>query len=321
MKFIKSKPGSQHSTKEIRGTKANKGLHPTYELEQVRTAIPFGKAVKAVEALKLWADHLAVYSTPKTTLNKLTCLKAWLRDKGLGDTLTNAITPDQIESWINDPSHPDKAGTRLVKLSCIKSFFEFCAIREMLMADPSLGINVRYDILTDEQKGISQPKVFTPEQFQKLMEHIELLIRQASPEHRGRAVFWRVATLIGRYTGLRLGHIVNLRMDALTEEPGHIVFFTAKTNTKVLLPLPQSVRTALSKFKNRDLESENPFVFPDLQAMYSEPKKRSGLSVAFSRMCTLSGSSGFGFEHLRDTYVSDCTAAGLVMPHIEDKIV
>lgn len=312
--------------------------------------IRFGKSVKASDALALWKEHLALYSkSAKTTANKLITTNAWLRDSHLLNTPTHSIKPTHIDRWINDPASTDKVGTRGFKLACLRAFFTFCAGREFILADPTKGLSVRWAGLTHQQKEPAKERAFTTAQFNNLMAHIQakttalekergdIIERlkthangrghtgalerrlEENTEGRRRLEFWRIATLIGRHTGLRMGDICRLETATITDTPGRLVVWTGKKNRRVSLPLPTELRANLASLA-LNLPPDQTRCFPEEAATYADVDKRSGLSHAFSRLCDEAGAEGHGFHDLRSTYAQECRAAGIAMPHIAERL-
>src|SRR6516164_8075213 len=114
---------------------------------------------KAVAQWIKWME--SVGHTPNTVTNHRFLIEAWVRDVRLESYRPSAVRALQIDQWINDPKSTTKAHTRMVNLSCIRSFFAFCTARGWCSGDPSLAVAVAFRNLSPQQKEITAREPFT----------------------------------------------------------------------------------------------------------------------------------------------------------------
>lgn len=343
---VKSREEAISIIREARVPQLERAARTVRLTNEVVQQLRFGKAIRSIDAVAKWEEHLSLYArSSKTTLNKLTTVRAWLKAKHLNDTPAHVLKPSHIDTWINDTSSKTKAGTRAFKLSCIKAFFAWCASQQFTLGDPTLDLHVRMDSLRHSQKEPKKHGAFTDEEFDALMRHCaawvaalekerdSIIERLAAADAQGghtgalagllsgiaeamrKNSFWRLAALIGRHTGLRLGDVCRLELASLND-PGRLIVWTGKTDKRVSLPLPEALQFALNAWPRTD----GVFLFPAQAAVYNDVRKRAVLSVTFGRLCAAAGVHGRGFHCLRRAFAQACRAAGIPTPHISEKL-
>jgi integrase/recombinase XerD len=164
----------------------------------------------------------------------LTRLQAFAKDKGLV-FLSNFdldMTAKFRESWTNKGTSARK------KLESLRTFFRFCHDRNWISSNPATKLK-----MPKNEEPPVEP--FTKEQV--------MAILAAIPEYpdKSNAVRLRALVLLLRYSGLRLGDAVTL--DKSRIESGRLFLRTAKTGTRVFVPLPEAVVDALDACPNERL--------------------------------------------------------------------
>jgi integrase/recombinase XerD len=156
----------------------------------------------------------------------LTQLKAFATDKGLVfiSNFDVPVTAKFRESWTNKGTAARK------KLESLRTFFTFCHDRGWISTNPA--------------KKLKMPKNEEPpvEPFTK--EQVDAVL-SAIPKYpdQQKAVRLKALVLLLRYSGLRLGDAVTL--DRKRIDTGRLFLRTAKTGTRVFVPLPKNVIDAL----------------------------------------------------------------------------
>jgi integrase/recombinase XerD len=156
----------------------------------------------------------------------LTRLQAFAKDKGLVfiSNFDLDMTAKFRETWTNKGTSARK------KLERLRTFFTFCHDRGWISSNPA--------------KKLKMPKNEEPpvEPFTK--EQVTAILA-AIPKYpdKHNAVRLRALVLLLRYSGLRLGDAVTL--DRNRVEDGRLFLRTAKTGTRVFVPLPKVVIDAL----------------------------------------------------------------------------
>jgi integrase len=247
-----------------------------------------------------------------TTGHKLTMSKAFqqfrdwlesigrLNDMNLAGLPPSAVTEQHVNQWINAPNENGSA-YRETALSGIRSFFEFTAAKGWSIGNPARLVRVNMRQLSHEQK---EPKEVVP--FTKL--EINRLIKYT--EDKG-LTFWTAAVRISRETGLRLGDVARLEWNCFAE-PGCLIVWTSKRLKRVAVPISDELQEVITTIPI----THKQYVFPEQRVIASDPKRVSGLSVQFGRICAKCEITGKSFHGLRHHFVSELKRQGKTLEEI-----
>lgn len=128
--------------------------------------------------------------------------------------------------------------------------------------------------------------------------------------------FWRVAVILGYYTGMRLKDVIFFsRFDIRSD--GYISIIpekTARTGKRVSIPIFPKLREELDKLTP---EAGTGYYFPDMVKRYNS--SRASVSKLFQNLLHDSGlyRRGLGFHSLRHTFVTLAKNAGIAMEDIQ----
>jgi len=268
------------------------------------------------------------------------CLDTWLAEtanprtrrnyKNIADQLKEAmphnpvlldITPEQVRSFLAGIRAKNRATTANLALACIKAFFG--RFKGSLRKDPTEGVpRFKRDASSVKREA------FTPEQIQRVM-------AIASP-------FWRCASAIAFYTGLRLSDIAMLRASHFNFRTGKLTVTTTKTGAEICVQLPASVITMMRE-QIKPGAGPNDYVWPE-EAEHAESDNITNLSDQFATLLINAGirekrsSAGQGksgrrnmnaltFHRLRHSFISALANAGVnqqvvknIVGHASDRI-
>jgi integrase len=270
--------------------------------------LTIGGNMTVEQAIEDWEKWLReVVNSDRTAENHVMFVRAWARETKVLQQKLCAVTEGQIGRWINADDGV-KLASRRSRLAAVRSLFRFCSIRQYLNPDPSREVRIKTKLLTHDQKEPKKKTCFTDKQIQKLLDHLTLRIAElmgheltpAVEKKINAAKFWYCAVLIGRYTGLRLGDIASLEKASL-REPGKIIVWTDKRDTRIELPLHEQVVKALAYIP----QSRTAHCFPEQDATARNAKQRSILSVQFSRLLEACGIEGHSYHDLRSTLATE----------------
>lgn len=265
-----------------------------------------GGALTVEQAVIEWHDWLhSTAGSDRTVENYSINIKAWVRDTKVGSLKIATLREKHISRWINadDGAH---LATRRVRMASIRSLFNFCSIRQYVQGDPSRLVKIKAKMLTHEQKEPRQKECFTEEDMEKLLTYL----RQESNGKDKRYRFWLCATLIGRYSGIRLGDICALEWDCFSK-PGVMIVWTDKRNRRVEILIGKELYEGISLIPANGRRT----CFP-AQSVMAAGRLRSNLSVEFMRILANAGVKGKSFHCLRVTLASELNAAGVTMEDI-----
>lgn len=252
----------------------------------------------------------------------------WMKRGGYSAKHPSEITPANIASFVNAEDDA-KLNTRNLRLWGLRVFFGWCADKGFLFGNPARVIK-RPDLskLTHEQKETKGRKVLTAEEVEKIIAGIE----QHKAEFRAKQAkldgswignmsraeleervdewdFLRCAVLVGIHAGLRLSDICNLEWATIT--PGYLQVWTKKGSKRVNVPMAPELVEVFAGVKHKD----DTYVWPKARADYAKSHAQAHKS-RFVNLCAQVGCPGHSFHDTRATFIANCRAKGIPMPHI-----
>lgn len=297
---------------------------------QSMMGIKTAKVSSAVQEWKFWMKNHArsaiyIHNAAITVLS-------WCREMFNGiDCHLDSVEEHHISAWINDTSSTNTAASRWVKLSHLRSFFEFTGAKGWSRGNPAKLVEVDMGILSHEQKEQREHPAFSDEQ-------LVLLLKET--EHT--SYFWWSAIVLSRFTGLRLGDVASLEWASLSE-PGWLVVWTRKRDKRVKVPV--SLDTAKQWCLERKIEWSEPiekyfgvamsslqgtinqlrrehesFVFPYQNSINTMPQYSAVLSSEFRKIILKVGLSGYSFHGLRRSYCTELNRLNLPIEHIANAV-
>jgi integrase/recombinase XerD len=135
-----------------------------------------------------------------------------------------------------------KANSSRKKLERLRKFFRFCVEREWIVKNPALAL--------DSPKTVLRPTLpFTDTEMENILWATEIYRDDhvKCPKEYARKI--RPFVLVLRYAGLRIGDVVNLERERVSD--GKLFLYSQKTNVPVWLPLPEYVLKSLEGLDGR----------------------------------------------------------------------
>ena len=212
-----------------------------------------------------------------------------------------AVTPEIINAWVN-ADDGKSVSTKNFTLAAIKAFFAYAKGKGYCSTNPADIVKVNKRILNHSQREGRNVRPFTETEVQYVIDHAPY--------------FYRQATAISWYTGLRLSDICCLEWNSISDT--HMVVWTQKRDKRVSLPLGH-IATGLGKLCQylEEIEKEDDvFCFPRQRATVEYPKARARLSSKFSKLLKEYGIEGRSFHSLRHSFVTRLAGMGLSITDI-----
>lgn len=260
---------------------------------------------------KEWITHAS--NSERTAQNSITMVNAWVQHARAKNLRVNQVAEPQVSNWIN-ARDGTSLGTRRVRLASIRSFFRFCVIKDFVARDPSALVRVKAHLLSHEQKEKKVRQCFDEPELQALLNLIQERIaglqgiaqKTGAEEKRLDTLrFWYAATLLGRWSGLRLGDVCSLEW-ACFNKKGFMVVWTDKKDTRVALPIGDELCQGIVAIPTNTKKH----CFPEQRAMICDVHQRSTLSVQFQRLLADAGIQGKSYHCLRHTLATELNAEG-----------
>jgi integrase len=279
---------------------------------EVVTLITANRKITVADAIREWDAWMKGSSrADRTRVNNLETVGHWVREMGINDKSVGAITTQDIDPWVNTTSTPIKRGSRLMRLSAIKNFMQFCSIRRYILANPSGEVSVNMKHLSHDQREIRHKPVFSDDEIAFLIAKSD----EAEPPSLTPG-FFRAAIILGRDLALRLGDICNLEWSNFDLPRKVVSLWMDKTNARIEIPMSPRVIRLFSSLK----ESDKQFLFPNEREIANDPKQRSKLSVAIGRFMERVGFNGYSFHCLRASYATTMANQGMTVDQIAERL-
>ena len=150
--------------------------------------------------------------------------------EGAGITFISGFNVEDLHSFRN--SWMNRGQSAVKKLEHLKSFFRFCSESAWVKDNPC-------KLIRPPKVTLLQVLPFSDEEMTKIL--------QACTTHPtpARGLQLRALVLLMRHSGLRIGDAVSLNRDRIHD--GILELYTAKSGTKVRLPLKQEAVDALAE--------------------------------------------------------------------------
>jgi len=271
-------------------------------------AIILGSAPLTLEEVineyKEWETQQA---TADSTIRKYcTYATKFGKEQGILDKKISVITADMVSDWINDKPEGMSLSyaTLNIQLSALKSVLGYANNRGYRMDNPAALVSINRRKLSHNQLESKTREPITEEEYGKII----LQLRDGPKRKFGR--FFKAATVLSYWAGLRLGDIATLEWDSITHST--ITVWTMKRNTRVHLPFDHPLvgngilRDTLFALPMRD----DKYCFPFIRKIYLDEDSEGRLSKAFVSIAKAAGVPGKSFHCLRHSCATRLESAG-----------
>lgn len=271
-----------------------------------------GNTMTVPQAIEEWSQwFMDSAGSDRTAAVQISYAKAWANYTNARRLKLSEVSAKHISDYIN-AEDKCKLSTRRVRLASLRSLFRFAYIRQWISYDPSQEVRIKHKLLTHEQKETTKRPTFSQEEYQAVLDYLTKTIVKVSSqevtsardERSQRLQFWYCATIIGRYSGLRLGDIASLEWASI--KPDRLIVWTDKRDARVEIPLTKELAHGIASIpKNNKVHC-----FPPQDAAGRHPTKRCKLSVEFKRILEGAGVENRSFHCLRSTLATELKIKG-----------
>jgi len=246
-----------------------------------------GKVIKPDFLLKEWEEFARTQGDSENTINTyLLAFTQFIREHNLKNKSIGAITHQHVHDFLNQKDGTSLSNRNLRK-AVLGTILKFAGARGYLHGNPSEGVKVDRSKLTHTEKEKKVRAVVTLKEYKKIINNApDMGFGQTKLEKKRTGWFWRHATAIGYWTGLRLSDICSLEWASIDLKNDRMTVWTDKRDKRVEIPLG-NVLFGGEEFKKilREILPEDPtYCFPDQHAIVTNAKKRSLLSVQYGRL-------------------------------------
>ena len=250
---------------------------------------------KALEKYMEWDEVIG--RSPRTIENRMYEVGRFVEDTG--KRKLSQIDEYVIHDWINDSSG-NSVGTRKFKLSCLKSFLNYCVAKGWINNNPALLVRVDIRKVKHAKREAQKKKAFDEAEYKYIRTNINDFIGDLSEE---AGEFWRIATVIGVETGLRFGDIVQLEWDCLTSTT--ITVWTDKRDKRVSMKMSHVLKSAIMSIKQKSKK----YLFPEQRREFLGGK-REKYPMQYKRILKRMGIDDKTFHSTRVTFATKAKKSG-----------
>lgn len=308
----KNRDEAKRSVKAARLAEIEKVAELGILSQDVVSLILTGRKATVANSIEPWKNWLRTQNQSARSIESAASwVMSWARAMGTLDVPIASIKADKLHDWINAPASRNKASTRLVMLSALRSFYRFVSAQGWVIGNPAALVKVDRSILEHEQNEVLRRPAFTDEEVVHLLE-----ATADTGEYPSR--FWHFAIAASRCLGLRLGDICRLEWACVSAETGSLIVWTEKRDKRVQPPImePEGAPGCWLRAVGQVEPVSEKLLFPTEASIHNDPAVRSTLSVQFRRLCDKLGLEGRTFHCLRASYCTACNRAGVPIEHI-----
>lgn len=192
---------------------------------------------------------------------------------------------------------------RALRKSSLSQLWNFAQIKMYVLTNPLMILKIDKSKLKHEQKTPKERSIFHKDEVDKIIKHAPYFFKQA--------------TAISYWTGLRLGDICSLEWASIKNR-NKMVVWTLKRDKLVQIDLKSEYFGGgiVQKVLNEIDVEDKIYCFPEWHKMMADPKSRSKPSVYFKRICERLDIYNRSFHCLRHSFVTRLEKAGLSLEEI-----
>lgn len=269
-------------------------------------------------AIMKWVEsvHASGSLDRHTIVKYATDIRAFLRHNELLTATTAEITEAHVASWVNRKDGCS-AGNRRRRLAVLKTYCDWLQDSDFIRGNPARVVRkINMNGLTHAQKEPKKKVPFTDDEIARLLVAIEEATAQeearlgtVDEQRLSRCYnvrqriadlkFWRIAILISRWCGLRIGDICQLEWDCIAS-PDVMVVWTDKRDRRVEVPVQPMLGIALAAWPHDDER----YMFKRQRDLY-HGGCASLLSWQFGKFLKRLKIANRSFHCLRGTFLND----------------
>jgi len=259
--------------------------------------------MKYWDVVKEYKEHMRLSAISENSIyTMMSIFEQFGKSKNFMDKPIASIKDEDIYKYLN-LDDGTSLSMRALRKSTLSQLWNFAQIKMYVMVNPFMFIKIDKSKLTHDQKTPTERGVFLTKEVNKIIKHAPYFFRQA--------------TAISYWTGLRLGDIASLEWSSIKDR-NRMVVWTIKRDKLVSIDTNSKyfgsgiLKTVLSEI---DVEDEI-YCFPEWHKVITNPKTRSKPSVYFSRLCDRLRIYDRTFHCLRHTCITRLEKQGLDLEKI-----
>lgn len=246
--------------------------------------------------------HTRKLATSQSTLNTYSAIyNQFARDYKYDKSRISDVSNKHIYDFINRADKTTLANRKL-RLTALNSLFKFALAKGYLQINPASLVKVDKSLLSHKQKEVGDRQPITQWEYEQII--------------KNAPYFFKQATQISYWTGLRLGDITSLEWDSIS--PKSMIVWTTKRDKRVRIPLGHELfggNELIHCLKSID-KLDKQYCFPDWHKSYTNQRTRSKASVYYNRLLERLLIANKSFHCLRHSFTTRLFKAGVMLEDI-----
>lgn len=270
---------------------------------EVITKIVGSKSMKYWDVVLEYEQHMKLSATSENSIYTMMAIyEQFGKQYKLLDKPIALVKDKTIYDFLNSDDETSLSN-RALRKSSLSQLWNFAQIKMYVMVNPMMFIKIDKSKLKHDQKTPKERKIFYKKEVDKIIKHAPYFFRQA--------------TALSYWTGLRLGDICSLEWASIKDR-NRLVVWTEKRDKMVSIDTMDPafgggiIKEVLSEI---DVE-DKVYCFPVWHNTVTDPKTRSKPSVYFSRICERLDIHGRSFHCLRHSCITRLSKLGISIENI-----
>lgn len=266
------------------------------------SVVTTGRRFTCEDILAAWEQDAVMNVSPATIESYKISIMALFDKVGCRRSPLPALKRGHLDAYVNEED--TKASTRHTRLAALRSIWGFAQNNAYITGNLAETIRVRRKDMTHQQQEKESAIPITDDEYQIIL---------SSPKV---SQFWKRATILGFWLGLRIGDVSRLDVGSLGENS--IKIWTHKRSKRIELPLSDpligshELRQTIAELR---AEVKEGYCFPEQQAII-DSKQRHLLSMRYMRLLEALGIEFKSFHSLRSSCAQRWEAAGKTLLEI-----
>lgn len=269
----------------------------------VLTKIVGGTSKKFWDVVKEYEVHMRMSAISENSIyTMMSIYEQFGRDYKCIDKPMASITEKNLYDFLNK-NDGTAISMRALRKSSLSQLWNYAQIKMYVLSNPLMILKIDKSKLHHEQKTPKERDVFYEHEVEKIISHAPYFFKQA--------------TAISYWTGLRLGDIASLEWSSIKDR-NKMVVWTEKRDKLVKIDLKSEYfggGIIQKVLKEIDVE-DKVYCFPEWHSVVTDPKTRSKPSVYFKRICERLDIYGRSFHCLRHSCITRLEKAGISLEEI-----
>lgn len=269
---------------------------------EVYSKLTLGKPKKFLDVIREYEGHKRkLAASPNTITTYLAIYYQFSRDYKYDKKSVADVNAKHLYDFLNRQDGTTLSNKNL-RHTALNSLFKYCVAKGYTQTNPAALVKVDKSLLKHRQKEADERVPFTRWEYKQIVDYAPY--------------FFKEATIISYWTGLRLGDICRLEWDSISSK--HMIIHTIKRDKRVKIPLGHELfggNELINCLKSIRKEHKT-FCFPEAYKTISDSKKRAKLSTYYSRILGELLIYGKSFHCLRHNFTTRLYDAGVMLEDI-----